>query len=51
MKGLPLCKVLWCQISHIQNMTDISNCLGDIISCLQIDLTVPAGVYNLAYKY
>ena len=47
MKPLPLRKevhwVLWCQISCIQNLTDISNCLGDIISCPQIDLTLPAG--------
>ena len=55
MKCLPLCKevhsVLWCQISHIPNLTDISNGLGDIISCPQIDLTLPAGVYTLAYKF
>ena len=55
MKRLPLCKevnwVLWCQISRIQDLTDISNCLGDIISCPQIDLTLPAGVYILAYKF
>ena len=55
MKRLPQCKevhlVLWCQISHIQNLTDIYNCLGDIISCPHIDLTLPAGVYTLAYKF
>ena len=55
MKRLPLCKevhwVLCCQISRIQNLTDILNCLLDIISCPQIDLTLPAGVYTLAYKF
>ena len=55
MKRLPLPKevhwVLCCQISRIENLTDISNCLGDIISCPHIDLTLPAGVYILAYKF
>ena len=55
MKRLPLCKevhwVLWCQISRVKNLTDIWNCLGDIISCPQIDLILPAGVYTLAYKF
>ena len=52
MKRLPLCNevhwALWCQISHIQNLSDISNCLGDTISCPNKDLTLPAGVYTLA---
>ena len=59
--------VLWCQIAHIQNLhhsycirsipghcdlqTDILNCLGDIISCPQIDLTLPAGANILADQF
>ena len=44
MKRIPLCKkvhwVLRCQISRIQNLTDIWKRLGGIISCPQIDLTL-----------
>ena len=55
MKRLPLCKevhlVLWCQISRIQNLTDISNYLRDIISCLQIDLTLSACIQILTERF
>ena len=55
MKRLTLCEevhwVFWCQISRIQNLTDIPNFICDIISCPQIDLPLPAGVYILAYKF
>ena len=30
---------------HCDLQTDISNCLGEIISCPQIDLTLPAGAH------
>ena len=58
---------LWCQISHIQyiyiyiytslhhSYSDISNCLGDIISKLSANrfvvLTLPAGAITLAYNF
>ena len=36
---------------HCDLQTDISNCLGDIISCPQIDLTLPAGANYLCIQF